>query len=82
MTTDEFKHYQRALNRMRENKLKESPLPKAKQLLEPDITFTVDVSDLTIDNIPINIVPPVNEDKVIKINSKNLFLYGRNLESI
>lgn len=77
MTTDEFKHYQRTLNRMRENKLKESPLPKAKQLLEPDITFTVDVSDLTIDNIPINIVPPTQntiiEDKPIVSESKSLF---------
>lgn len=76
MTTDEFKHYQRSLNRMRENKLKESPLPKAKQLLEPDITFTVDVSDLTINNIPINIVPPVKpiyKDEPVKSSSKSLF---------
>ena len=77
MTTDEFKHYQRALNRMRENKLKESPLPKAKQLLEPDITISVDISDLTINNIPINIVPPTQntiiEDKPIVSESKSLF---------
>lgn len=76
MTTDEFKAYQKSLNRIRENKLKESPLPKAKQLLEPDVKLTVDVSDLTINNIPINIVPPVNpvkEDKVVKSNSKSLF---------
>ena len=76
MTTDDFKSYQRALNRMREAKLKESPLPTAKQLLEPDITISVDVSDLTINNIPINITPPVkhvNEEKVIKSNSKSLF---------
>ena len=76
MTTDEFKHYQRALNRMRENKLKESPLPKAKQLLEPDITFTVDVSDLTINNIPISITPPVQptyKDEPVKSSSKSLF---------
>lgn len=77
MVTEEFKHYQRSLNRMREAKLKEGPLPTAKQLLEPDITFTVDVSDLTIDNIPINIVPPTQntiiEDKPIVSESKSLF---------
>ena len=76
MTTDEFKHYQRSLNSMREAKLKEGPLPTAKQLLEPDVKLTVDISDLTINNIPINITPPVqyvNEEKVIKSNSKSLF---------
>ena len=76
MTTDEFKHYQRSLNRMREAKLKEGPLPTSKQLLEPDVKLAVDISDLTIDNIPINITPPVQqvkEDKVIKSNSKSLF---------
>ena len=76
MTTDEFKSYQRSLNSMRENKLKESPLPKSKQLLEPDITLSVDVSDLTMNNIPINIVPPVQptyKDEPIKSNSKSLF---------
>ena len=77
MTTDEFKSYQRTLNRIRESKLKESPLPKAKQLLEPDITISVDISDLTIDNIPINIVPPTQntiiEDKPIVSESKSLF---------
>ena len=76
MVTEEFKAYQRRLNHIRENKLKEGPLPKAKQLLEPDITISVDVSDLTINNIPINITPPVQhvkEDKVIKSNSKSLF---------
>ena len=77
MTTDDFKSYQRALNRMREAKLKESPLPTAKQLLEPDITISVDISDLTINNIPINIVPPTQntiiEDKPIVSESKSLF---------
>ena len=76
MTTDEFKHYQRTLNHIRENKLKEGPLPTAKQLLEPDVKLTVDVSDLTINNIPINIVPPVNptyKDEPIKSSSKSLF---------
>ena len=76
MTTDEFKHYQRSLNHIRENKLKEGPLPTAKNLLEPEVKLTVDVSDLTIDNIPINIVPPVNpiyKDEPIKSNSKSLF---------
>ena len=77
MTTDEFKSYQRTLNRMREHKLKEGPLPTAKQLLEPDITISVDISDLTIDNIPINIVPPTQntiiEDKPIVSESKSLF---------
>ena len=76
MITEEFKAYQKSLNHIRENKLKEGPLPKAKQLLEPDVKLTVNVSDLTIDNIPINIIPPVkpvNEEKVIKSNSKSLF---------
>ena len=76
MTTDEFKSYQRTLNRMREHKLKEGPLPKAKQLLEPDITLSVDISDLTINNIPISITPPVQpsyKDKPVKSNSKSLF---------
>ena len=76
MTTDDFKSYQRSLNRIREAKLKEGPLPKAKQLLEPDITISVDISDLTINNIPINIVPPVKptyKDEPIKSSSKSLF---------
>ena len=76
MTTDEFKHYQRTLNHMRENNLKEDPLPTSKQLLEPDVTFNVDISDLNLQNIPINITPPVQavkEEKVIKSNSKSLF---------
>ena len=76
MTTDDFKSYQRSLNRIREAKLKEGPLPTAKQLLEPDVKLTVDISDLTINNIPISITPPVkpvNEEKVIKSNSKSLF---------
>lgn len=76
MTQEEFKSYQRTLNRIRESKLKESPLPTAKQLLEPDVTFNVDISDLTLENIPINIkepVQPANEEKVIKSNSKSLF---------
>lgn len=76
MTSDEFKHYQRSLNRMREAKLKEGPLPTSKQLLEPDVKLTVNVSDLTIDNIPINITPPVQpiyKDEPVKSNSKSLF---------
>ena len=76
MTTEEFKSYQRTLNRIRENKLKEGALPKAKQLLAPDVTFDIDISDLNLQNIPINIVPPVNpvkEEKAIKSNSKSLF---------
>ena len=76
MVTEEFKAYQKSLNRIRENKLKEGPLPTAKQLLEPDITFNVDVSDLTINNIPISITPPVQptyKDEPIKSKSKSLF---------
>ena len=76
MTTDQFKAYQKSLNHIRQNKLKEGPLPKAKALLEPDVTFNVDISDLTLENIPINIngpVQPVKEEKVIKSNSKSLF---------
>ena len=76
MVTEEFKAYQKSLNRIRENKLKEGPLPTSKQLLEPDVTFNVDISDLNLQNIPINITPPVQavkEEKVIKSNSKSLF---------
>ena len=76
MTQEEFKSYQRTLNRIRENKLKEGPLPTAKALLEPDVTFNVDISDLTLENLPLNIkepIQPVKEEKVIKSNSKNLF---------
>ena len=76
MVTEEFKAYQKSLNRIRENKLKEGPLPTAKQLLEPDVKLTVDISDLTLDNLPLNIKEPVQhvkEEKVIKSNSKSLF---------
>ena len=76
MTTDEFKAYQKSLNRIRENKLKEGPLPKAKQLLEPEIKFDIDISDLNLQNIPINITPPVQpiyKDEPVKSNSKSLF---------
>ena len=76
MTTDEFKYYQRSLNRMREAKLKEGPLPTSKQLLEPDVKITVDISDLTINNIPISITTPVqptHKDEPVKSNSISLF---------
>lgn len=77
MIAEEFKAYQKSLNRIRENKLKESPLPTAKQLLEPEIKLNIDISDLTINNIPISITPPVQntiiEDKPVKSNSKSLF---------
>ena len=76
MVTEEFKAYQKSLNRIRENKLKEDPLPTAKQLLEPDVKFTVDISDLTINNIPINITAPLKptyKDEPIKSESKSLF---------
>ena len=76
INNDEFKTYQRMLNIQRLKSLNEGPLPTGKPLLEPDITISVDVSDLTINNIPINITPPVkpvNEEKVIKSNSKSLF---------
>ena len=76
MVTEEFKAYQKSLNRIRENKLKESPLPTAKQLLEPDVKLTVDISDLTINNIPISIQPPVQptyKDEPVKSSSKSLF---------
>ena len=76
MTTDEFKAYQKSLNHIRENKLKEGPLPKAKQLLEPEIKLNIDVSDLNLQNIPISITPPVQpiyKDEPVKSNSISLF---------
>ena len=76
MVTEEFKAYQKSLNRIRENKLKEGPLPTAKQLLEPEIKLNIDISDLTLENLPLNITPPVQSkyiDKPVKSNSKSLF---------
>ena len=76
MTTEEFKHYQRTLNHIRENKLKEGALPTSKHLLEPDVKLTVDISDLTINNIPISIPSPVHptyKDEPVKSSSKSLF---------
>ena len=76
MTTDEFKAYQKSLNHIRENKLKEGPLPKAKHLLEPEIKLNIDISDLNLQNIPINITPPVQptyKDEPVKSSSKSLF---------
>ena len=79
MTTDEFKQYQRSLNHIRENKLKEDPLPTAKQLLEPEIKLNIDISDLTLENLPLNITPPVQntiiEDKPVKSNSNSKSLF-------
>ena len=76
INNDEFKTYQRMLNIQRLKSLKEGPLPTAKQLLEPDIKIAVDISDLTINNIPISITPPVQptyKDEPIKSSSKSLF---------
>ena len=74
INNEEFKDYQRQLNRIREAKLKEEPLPKAKQLLEPEVTFNVDISDLTLPDIEINPSPvPKPEEKPIKSNSIVLF---------
>lgn len=46
--------------------------------LEPEVKLKVDISDLSIDNLPINIqepVQPVTEYKLepVKSNSKSLF---------
>lgn len=76
MTTEEFKEYQRALNKQRINYLAEGPLPKKKPLLEPEVKINVDISDLSLENIPINIKEPVQEpvkEKPIKSNSIVLF---------
>ena len=74
MTTEEFKAYQRRLNHIRENKLKEGPLPTAKQLLEPEVKIKVDISDLELPDIEINpSVLPEIEDKPVKSNSVSLF---------
>lgn len=76
MTTEEFQEYQRQLNRIREAKLKEEPLPTKRPLLEPEVKIKVDISDLSLENIPINIKEPVQEpvkEQPIKSNSKSLF---------
>ena len=76
MDIETFKAYQRALNKQREKALKEGPLPKKRPLLEPEVKLGMDISDLSIDNIPINIkepVQPVKEDKPVKSESKSLF---------
>lgn len=76
MIREEFKEYQRTLNKQRINYLAEGPLPQKKPLLEPEIKINVDISDLSLDNLPINIkepVQPVKEEKAIKSNSKSLF---------
>lgn len=78
MTTDEFKLYQRQLNKQRINKLAEGPLPQNKPLLEPKINFGIstDLNELTIDNLPINIQEPVKEpikEQPVKNNSVTLF---------
>ena len=76
MTQEEFKDYQRKLNKQRINYLAEKPLLKAKQLLEPEVKFKVDVSDLALEDIPINIPEPVKEpikEQPVKSNSVTLF---------
>ena len=74
MTTEEFKDYQRQLNRIREAKLKEGKLPTKRPLLEPDITFKTDLTDLELPDIEINpSVLPVKEDAPVKSNSVTLF---------
>jgi hypothetical protein len=76
MTQEEFKAYQRSLNKIREAKLKEEPLPTKRPLLEPEVKFKVDVSDLALEDIPINIPEPVKEpikEQPIKSNSVTLF---------
>lgn len=74
MTTEEFKDYQRQLNRIREAKLKEGPLPKKRPLLEPEVKIKVDISDLSLPDIDINpSVLPEKEDTPVKSESKSLF---------
>ena len=76
INNDEFKTYQRMLNIQRLKSLNEGPLPTGKPLLEPDITLRVDVSDLTLENLPLNIAPPVQptyKDEPVKSSSKSLF---------
>lgn len=76
MIEEEFKNYQRALNEDRLNKLAEAPLPTKRPLLEPDIHIKVDVSDLVLEEIPINIKIEVPEPKPEpKIDSKSIVLF-------
>lgn len=76
INNEEFKEYQKRLNQIRVNALRESPLPKKRPLLEPEIKINVDISDLSLDNLPISIKEPVQEpikDEPVKSNSVILF---------
>ena len=53
MNTETFKNYQRELNHHRENKLKSSPK------LSPKVLLNDEDFDVSINNIPISIKPPV-----------------------
>ena len=48
-----FKQYQKELNRRRENELKSSPK------LSPKVILSDDLFDVSINDIPMNIKPPV-----------------------
>ena len=65
INNDEFKAYQRALNIQRVNALKEKPLPKSKSLLEPHVDFSTNLSDLTLEDLPIQIPNPVIQKPVL-----------------
>lgn len=64
INNDEFKQYQKRLNTIRVNALKEKPLPKSKSLLEPQVTFSTNLSDLTLEDLPIQIPNPVIQQPV------------------
>lgn len=53
MNQEEFKAYQRQLNAERENKLKHTPK------LSPKVLLTDADFDISLNNIPFNIKPPV-----------------------
>ena len=65
MNTQTFKSYQKELNHHRENELKSSPK------LSPKVLLNDEDFDVLIDNIPIEIKPPVLPVKPVPIQKQS-----------
>ena len=64
MNTQTFKQYQKELNHRRENELKSSPK------LSPKVLLNDEDFDVTINDIPMNIKPPVLPVKPTPVQKK------------